>query len=257
MLSAIGEDRHGREAMHILRLNGVDVSLLQTISDAPTGTVGIDLDAQGKPTFTIHEGSAWDHLAWTERLESCIQQLDAIYFGTLGQRGKESRATIQRSLHLAKQRNVLRVLDVNLRKPFFDDTLIRESIAQANVLKLSDDELTTVAAACSIVATAEPEATLRSLLNRFDLDFVVMTRGAAGALLVTPDQAVDQPGIPTQVIDTVGAGDAFTATFLLGILRGEPHAMNLHAACSIAAATCSHSGAVPSKQNDFANSTNR
>ena len=257
MLSAVGDDRHGREAMHILRLNGIDVGLLQTISDAPTGTVGIELDTKGKPTFTIHEGSAWDHLAWTEELESHIQQLDAIYFGTLGQRGEQSRATIHRALNLAKTNNVYRVLDVNLRKPFFDDALIREAITQANVLKLSDDELPTVAVACSIVTAVEPEATLRSLLGRFDLDFVVMTRGAAGALLVTPDVTVDQPGIPTEVIDTVGAGDAFTAAFLLGLLRGEPHAKNLHKACSIASVTCSHSGAVPGTRSEVTASVNR
>ncbi len=78
-----------------------------------------------------------------------------------------------------------------------------------------------------------------------DLDLVVMTRGADGAVLVTGDDIVEQSGIPTTVRDTVGAGDSFTAAFLLGLLRGEPHDQILHHACVTASAVCAHSGAVP------------
>jgi fructokinase len=160
-----------------------------------------------------------------------------------------SRATIRRALKLAKERGILRVLDVNLRKPFYDAALIRESIAQASVLKLSDDELCEVAAACGIALEVQPEATLRALLTRFGLDLVVMTRGAKGALLVSANDAVDQPGIPTKVVDTVGAGDAFTAAFVLGLLRGDAREVILRKACGTASAVCSQPGAVP---NPFA-----
>jgi fructokinase len=85
---------------------------------------------------------------------------------------------------------------------------------------------------------------LRRLIDKQKLDLVVMTRGAEGALLVTPDELIEQPGIPTLVCDTVGAGDSFTAAFLLGVLRGESHQSNLLNACSVAAAVCSHAGAI-------------
>jgi fructokinase len=135
---------------------------------------------------------------------------------------------------------------VNLRRPFYDAALIRESIAQASVLKLSDDELGEVAAACGIAMDAKPENTLRALLTRFALDLTVMTRGAEGALLVAPNDAVDQPGIPTKVVDTVGAGDSFTAAFVVGLLRGDALENILRNACETASAVCSQSGAVPS-----------
>ena len=249
LLSAVGNDARGDEALTILQGFGIDPSLIQRISGAPTGSVGVSVDVAGKPSFEIHAGSAWDRIAWTKALEAHLATVDAIYFGTLGLRGVESRATIRRAVSLAKTRGILRVLDVNLRKPFHDATLIRESIAHASVLKLSDDELGEVAAACGIAIDAEPEATLRALLTRFSLDLVVMTRGAKGAILVSANDAVDQPGIPTIVRDTVGAGDSFTAALVVGLLRHEPRGAILRKACEIASAVCAHAGAVPARGN--------
>ena len=247
MLSAVGNDMRGAEAVTILRGFGVETTLVQRIADALTGSVGVSVDAAGKPSFEIHAGSAWDLIDWTDALEAKVSEVDAIYFGTLGQRGAVSRATIRRAMELARERGILRVLDVNLRSPFYDAALIRESIAHASVLKLSDEELSEVATACGIALDTKPEATLRSLLTRFGLHLVVMTRGAEGALFVSPNGVIDQPGIPTTVVDTVGAGDSFTAAFVLGILRGDAPEVLLQKACEIASAVCSQSGAVPAR----------
>ncbi len=245
MVSAVGQDLHGRQAMNILRGYGIDVGLLQVIPGAHTGTVGVALDEAGKPTFTIHEDSAWDRIAWNHGLESRVADADAVYFGTLGQRSEVSRSTIRRGLEKARRAGIPRVVDINLRPPYFDSQMIRESIRLASILKLSDDELMDVCAACGLASTAQPNVLLKQLLDTQHLDLVVMTRGARGAVLLTPKGIVEQPGIPTIVLDTVGAGDSFTAAFLLGFLRGETHVQNLFKACSIASAVCSHSGAVP------------
>ena len=245
MVSAVGDDRYGREALEILRGFGIDVSLLQVISDTRTGTVGVVLDEGGRPTFTIHEESAWDRISWNEELNSRVTKVDAVYFGTLGQRSDVSRNTIRRCVEAARTAGVPRVLDINLRRPFFDSTMIRESIQLASILKLSDDELSEVCIALEIDSHNHPNAILRELIDTQNLDVVIMTRGAQGAVLVTPNEVIEQPGIPTVVIDTVGAGDSFTAAFLLGLLRGESHPQNLFTACTVAAAVCSHSGAVP------------
>ena len=245
LLSAVGDDPRGREATAILRRFGLDPSLVQTIADAPTGAVGVSVDAAGKPTFEIHAGSAWDRIAWTPALETHLAGVDAIYFGTLGQRDPVSRATIRRALAVATSRGRLRVLDVNLRRPFFDAALIRESVAEATVLKLSDDELDAVLAACGVPPGPDPTASLRALLVRHRLDLVALTRGAAGALLVSATEVIDQPGIPTMVRDTVGAGDSFTAALVVGLLRGEPLSTLARVACETAAAVCAHAGALP------------
>lgn len=245
LLSAVGDDTRGSEALAILRGYGIDTSFVQRIADSPTGTVGVSVDVAGKPTFTIEAGSAWDRIAWTAELESRIAEADAIYFGTLGQRGEVSRVTIRRALGIARARNVSRVLDVNLRRPFFDAALIRESVAGASVLKLSDDELKEVSAACGIAMEGGPEAALRALLSKYQLDLVALTRGADGALLVSPSEIVDQPGIPTIVCDTVGAGDSFTAALVIGLMRGDPLKAIARVACETASAVCARPGAVP------------
>lgn len=245
MLSAVGNDPRGDEALSILQGFGVDTSLVRYIMQAPTGSVGVSLDAAGKPSFEIYVGSAWNHLTWTDELEALIPAMDAVYFGTLGQRGEVSRATIRRALSLAKERGILRLLDVNLRQPFYDEALIRESIAMASVLKLSDDELPEVAAACGIPAAKKPEEMLRALRDQFALDSVVMTRGSEGALMVSAEGAVPQPGIPTSVVDTVGAGDSFTAVLVLGLLCDKAHQDILRKACETASAVCAQPGAVP------------
>jgi fructokinase len=245
MVSAVGDDERGRKAKDLMRRFGVDTTFMPVIQTAPTGTVGITFDQSAKHTFTIHENSAWDRIAWAPALAAAVESVDAIYFGTLGQRDEPSRSTIRQVLTLAKKRGIPRMVDVNLRKPFFDDAMIHESIVHASLLKLSDDEIATVASACNIPLTNDQPATLRALLHKYELDLVVMTRGAEGALLITPHTIIDQPGIPTIVRDTVGAGDAFTAAFTLGHLRGDAPATNLRKACEIAAAVCAHEGAVP------------
>jgi len=245
MLSAVGADSRGREAVDILRGYGIDTTMIQRLEDVPTGTVGVSLDAGGKPTFVIHEGSAWDRIAWTPGLETRIAEADAVYFGSLGQRGEVSRGTIRRALEMAAASNTLRILDINLRSPYYDDPLILQSVEACSVLKLSDDELKSVTRACRIDAGGGAEAPLRSLLERFNLDLVVMTRGAEGAVVVTAAETIEQPGIPTTVRDTVGAGDAFTAALAAGLLRGEALPTIARNACEVAATVCSQPGAVP------------
>lgn len=245
MLSAVGNDPRGEEAVAILQRFGIDTALVQRIADVATGSVGVSVNAAGKPSYEIHANAAWDHIAWTAALESRIAEVDAIAFGTLGQRGAVSRETIRRAVGMAKTRGVLRVLDVNLRQPFYDAAMIQESVALASVLKFSDEELVEVCKACGVFSQEATGPLLLRLLQSQGLDLIVMTCGAEGAILATPSGIVTQPGIPTVVRDTVGAGDSFTAAFALGLLRGEPYAEILHTACSVAAAVCAHAGAVP------------
>lgn len=247
IVSAVGNDKHGREACSILERFGVDTSLVQIAGGVSTGTVGVALDESGKPTFTIHDNAAWDQVQWTDELESRLRKADAVYFGTLGQRSVIARRTLRRCVVSASRNGIPRVLDINLRAPFFDGELIRESIALAGILKLSDEELPEVCAACGIDPNETPETQLRLLLKTEDLELAVMTCGAEGAVLVTTDEIVKQPGIPTAVQDTVGAGDSFTAAFMLGLLRKDPYEKVLEDACTVAATVCSHSGAVPAR----------
>jgi fructokinase len=245
MVSGVGAGKRGTEALAVLRGQGVKDELVQRLEDFPTGIVTVEVDAGGKPTFEIGEDAAWDHWAWNEEIEKSVRSADAVYFGTLGQRGATPRVGIRKAMELAKKEGIMRVLDVNLRPPFFDDAVIRDSLSIASVFKLSDDELERVCQACGIPLSDDPVDSLRVILGKYALDLLVMTKGAEGALLLTCDSTFEQPGVKAKVVDTVGAGDSFTASMTLGLLRKDSFSKILRDACEVAAAVCSHAGAVP------------
>lgn len=244
MVSAVGNDSHGSEAIRILSSYGIDTSLMQVSHDAPTGSVSVQLDDAGKPEYQIRENTAWDRIGWSDPIGLAVEACDAVYFGTLGQRSDVSRQTIRRCVELAREAGIRRILDVNLRVPFFDDELIRESVALASVLKLSDEELIPVASACGL-NTKDDEQLLNAILDKYSLELLVMTQGADGAVLVSKNETIHQPGIPTKVRDTVGAGDSFAATLALGLLNEEDFVPLLKKSCEVAASICGISGAVP------------
>ena len=245
MVSAVGDDQRGQLGTSILKRCGVDVALMQCVPSANTGTVGVELDGRGVPSFEIHEDAAWDQLAWSVALGEEIARVDAVVFGTLGQRSPMARSTIRRAIEVATVAEVVRVVDINLRAPFYDEELIRASICSANVLKLSDEEIPEVCRAAGLNTQDDVAALLQGLMRFGRLDAVVLTRGADGATLTTQSGTFQQAGIPTEVVDTVGAGDAFTAAFLTGYLSDRPHNETLRNACEVAAAACGHAGAVP------------
>ena len=245
MVSGVGKDDRGKDLLAVYRKYGVRTELVQQLSDYPTGTVEVELAEGGMPTFTIGENAAWDHWQWNDEIERGVCSADALYFGTLGQRGESAKEGIRRALAIALERGIPRILDVNLRSPFFDDSLIRDSVAVCSVLKLSDEELDRVAWACEIPSSESELERLKMIREKFGLCWVVMTEGAEGATLVLEKGSVRQPGAPAKVVDTVGAGDSFTAALTIGLLEESDPSEVLETACQVAAEVCSHAGAVP------------
>ena len=242
MAGAVGDDDLGRRALHEFMRRGVDVSAVAVIPE-PTGRVDVTVDSAGHASYLFAPDCAWDNLPWSEALAELARQASAVCFGTLGQRGSASSGTIRRFLSLVPS-PVLRILDINLRPPFWNPAVVRDSLPLANIVKCNDDELPVVAEI--IGATGSPEAILHTLLARHDLRLAALTRGAKGSLLVTADGTVsDLPGTPVGVVDTVGAGDAFTAAVTLGLLAGWP-LQKLHAhAERMASFVCTQAGGTP------------
>lgn len=245
MLSAVGCDSRGARALDILRGFGIDTTMIQQTEEGPTGEVRVTLNASGSPSFAIEAPAAWDFIDWPASVTARVNQINAIYFGTLAQRHEKSRTTLQRLLAAAGSREIHRVLDVNLRAPFYDEALIKQSVAACSVLKLSDEELPEVASACNIPHDENALQTLRALREQNQLAIVAMTRGANGAVLVSESETVEHPGITTEVIDTVGAGDAFAAALVIGLIRGSPLERIIDIACKTASEVCAQAGAVP------------
>jgi fructokinase len=242
VVTRVGNDALGRDIRQRFETLGLPVGLVQMDERAPTGTVGVELDALGVPRFTIHENAAWDLLVATPPAVAAAAAADAVCFGSLGQRGEPARRCIQ-ALVAATPPPALRIFDVNLRQPFYSDEVLLQSLRLANVLKLNDGELPVLSALAG--AGGPPEAQLEALARRFDLRVVALTRGAGGSLLLGPGGFADHPGLPAQVVDTVGAGDAFTAALALGLLLGWPLDRTSAVANEVACHVCGCAGATP------------
>jgi fructokinase len=242
IVGAVGPDALGREAICLLSSHGVNTSHVQ-LADYPTGQVNVTLDAAGKPTFEIAENTAWDHVDWLTDARRLAPQADVVCFGTLAQRSPVSRDTIRKFVS-ATRPDCLRILDINLRPPFWTDDVVRESLKLANVLKLNDAELPMLAKMFNL--TGSDDEVLRELIKTNDLRLIALTRGADGATLISATgERSDQPVSPTKIVDTVGAGDGYTAALALALLRGESLESINTWGNRVAAFVCSQPGGTP------------
>jgi fructokinase len=243
LISRIGKDALGQETLDRLKQLGLTAAFVQSDSELPTGTAGVELASDGQPRFTIHEPAAWDALEATSAAGRAVADADALCFGTLAQRDKRSRAAL-RSLVMAAPPTALRVLDLNLRQHYYSRELIQESLDLAQALKLNDEELVELARILSL--TGDTRAQVAALADRFRLRCVACTRGARGSLLFAEGAWSEHAGVPARVVDTVGAGDAFTAAMTLGLLAGWPLDEIHMRAIDVATFVCTQSGATPS-----------
>ena len=242
VVSAVGDDEPGQELLVRLDAMGIDRSYVGVDFNHPTGSAGVTLDAAGNSRFTITEGVAWDHVPLHVGLLHLSAGAAAICVGTLAQRNEVTRRTIQ-SVLKATEPGCLRVYDVNLRQSFFNAAIVGLTLACADVVKLNDEEWPVVAHMLDLPEDPRPGA--MALRRRHGLRVVAVTRGANGSLLCDERGLHELPGTPCLVVDTVGAGDAFTATLAAGLVRGlaldRIHALAAQAAAHV----CTCAGATP------------
>lgn len=249
ILSRIGGDALGSKAVECLELLPADARFLQVDPAQETGRVTVRFEG-GQPKYTIHQPAAWDFLELTDEWTRLAKRADAVCFGSLAQRSAESRQTIQ-TLVVQTPSSCVRVFDVNLRAPFYSREVIQESLQLATVLKMNDAEAQQVLALLGFPnldesAPAPLRLAAKQLLREFpSLRMVAVTRGAHGSLLVTREEWHEHTGIPVQVADTIGAGDAFTAAMTHYLLRGAPLATLNEAGNRWGAWATSRSGAMP------------
>ena len=243
MVSAVGADELGDRALAALRLRNVECGQVPRDPRHATGRVLVTLNELGQASYEFAADTAWDHLEWCDELAALAGRCDAVCFGTLGQRSPISRETIRRFVEATPQ-TALRIFDVNLRQRFYDAETIRASLQIATALKLNDEELPIVGELCGLHAVT-PREMLIELATTFSLRLTALTRGPRGSLLIAGGEEDKCPAPPTTIVDTVGAGDAFTATLVSGFLRGLPlQIINRHAN-TVAAFVCTQTGATP------------
>jgi len=239
----VGNDPLGRELLERLDNLGIDATSVQIDQQHPTSTVQVTLDPAGQPSYTIVENVAWDFMSFSQQWQALARRAGVVCFGSLVQRSAPSRDAVLAFLE-ATPDDCLRVFDVNLRQHYYTPDVLRGSLAHANIAKLNDTELPEVCTLLDCRQTGVIDSA-RTLINRFELDLVCVTRGDHGSILITATDLDEHPGFQVDVADTVGAGDAFTAALAHSIRKNLPlQTANLRAN-RLGAFVASQSGATP------------
>lgn len=241
--SAVGEDSDGDEILAVFREKKLRHALARV--GFPTGTVQVELNADGIPRYEIREGVAWDNIPWTDALQKLSSSACAVCFGSLAQRSGVSRATIARFLDtVPDDGSALKIFDINLRQNFYTREVVEESLRRCNILKINDEELAVLNRLFGYPGI-DAEDTCRTLIAQYGLRALILTLGVNGSYVFTPGSASFCPTPRVEVADTVGAGDSFTGAFCAALLRGRDVREAHRLAVDVSAYVCTQSGAMP------------
>ena len=242
VVSAVGDDKLGMEILDNFREKKLNAMV--EIVPYPTGTVQVELDAEGVPCYDIKEGVAWDNIPYTPALEDLAKHTKAVCFGSLAQRSVVSRDTINRFIDAMPAEDTLKIFDINLRQGFYTKEILCNSFSKCNILKINDEELVTISRMFGY-----PGIDLQDkcwiLLAKYNLKMLILTCGINGSYVFTPGVVSFQETPKVPVADTVGAGDSFTAAFCASILNGKPVPEAHKLAVEVSAYVCTQSGAMP------------
>ena len=212
------------------------------MTDKPTGTVQVTLDDKGIPSYDITRDVAWDNIPFTPEMKELAARTTAVCFGSLMQRNDVSRTTAMEFIK-AMPADALKVFDINLRQHYYSKELITASLEISDILKINDEEIRVVADLFGLEGTDQDAC--RQLIKDFSLKLVILTKGADGSEVITEDEVIVQKVGKVDVVDTVGAGDSFTAAFIVSYLNGESFETAQKKASDTAAYVCAHKGAMP------------
>jgi fructokinase len=248
VVSRVGDDDLGRELREEVRRLGMSDEFIQTDHDHPTGTVRVTVDAAGHPSYEIREHVAWDHIGWADRLAVLAECAAVVCFGSLAQRANLTRATIRSFATHSRGGRVpaIRVFDANLRPPFIERASLQQNVFESDWVKVNQDELTLLAHLFAMSAK-EMIGTFLTIAPGPVACWIV-TRGPKGVSVFRSQRRggeFDEPGPSAEVVDTVGAGDAFTAAMVCLHREGRPLCECARFANSYAARVCEHRGATP------------
>jgi fructokinase len=243
-ISAVGGDQRGQRVIDRMSQLGLVTEYLHTEKDHPTGTASVALASDGQPKFVLHRPAAYDFPRLTtshyDRLFS--RPVDWIYFGTLHQIYPQARQLTMDLLDRAS--GTRRFYDVNLRSDGYTPTLIQQLMSQATIVKLNNEEVEAIALMLGS-RHGSLEEFCRSYADLYKWAGVCVTRGSLGCTVLMDGQYIEAPGYPVQVVDTVGAGDAFAAAFLHGLGNGWPTPQIADFANRVGALVASRRGAIP------------
>ena len=248
VVTAVGDDELGGAALAAADRLGVEATFISVALDLPTGTVTVSRDPELGHRFTIGSPAAYESIGDGDALVARLAGWapDAMVYGTLAQRFGGARELTHRVA--TEVRPAHRLYDVNLREDCWTPDLVRDLLDDASVVKVNEDE--GVVLADLLGADASPGALAVALAGRHGVSALCITRGAEGATLLVDGRRYDVEGTPVDVVDTVGAGDAFAAALLHGILSETPPQQTVASANRLGALVASRPGALPAWSPD-------
>ena len=237
-LSAVGDDSDGNQVRDRMQDWGMETAGLATV-DAPTGRVAVTFD-DGQPSYDIVEPAAFDFIPMKDA-NGFAEKHSILYLGSLAFRGETSKRSITQLINSA---GLPRFVDVNIRRPWFNETDLDILISGATWVKLSDEELQQLTSLDSCEDEASITRGANELMSRYNIEHVFVTAGSSGAYMISGADVVHAPAPkPPKMVDTVGAGDAFASATIAGLVRNDDPDELIHKAVGFASRVCSLSGA--------------
>ena len=237
MLSAVGNDDLGKCALEEVKGFNVKTDFVSVNQEKETGKCIVTLNENGVPSYNVLTDVAYDYIKTPDNIKNF--EFDVFCFGTLALRSRENLETVKSIL---KNGNIKKIYcDINRRPPFFSDETILFALSNANILKISDEELHFVTEACALKE-------LEDIADKYrNLEFILLTQGEKGATVYDckNKKEYSQKAPKTKVASTVGAGDSFGATFICEYFRTEDTLKSLKRAIEISAFVVSKKEAIP------------
>ena len=246
-VSALGEDKLAEETIE--QLEGKGLNYVMPRVPYPTGTVQVELDDEGIPTYDIKENVAWDNIPFTDEVKAVAENALAVCWGSRAERNGASRETIYKFLDNTPK-DCLKIFDINLRQNFYTKDVICESMKRCNILKINDEELIQIGRMFGYPGL-DIENKCWLILGKYNLDMLVLTCGVNGSYVFTPGCVSYQETPRVEVADTVGAGDSFTGSFCAAILSGKTVREAHKLAVEVSAYVCTQNGAMPDIKEHF------
>ena len=241
VVSAIGDDLLGDEIIENIKNKELKYIIEKT--PYPTGTVTVIVDENGVADYELYEGVAWDNIPFTDEMEMLARNTKTVCFGSLAQRYHTSRATINSFLDFVSP-DALIIFDINLRQHFYSKELINDSLSRCNILKINDEEVVDVKELFGWGYKTELEV-CSQLLEDYSLRMIVLTKGVHGSYVITSNETSFKHTPMVVAVDTVGAGDSFTASFIVALLKGKSISEAHEFAVDVSAFVCTQHGAMP------------
>lgn len=239
VITSIGRDAEGSKLKELFNERGLDTSFFAVDDNHETGKVFGKPDADHNMRYEIVQPVAWDYIPCTTQYEALVRASKCFVYGSLAARNEISRTSLFQLLQVAE----IKVLDINLRPPHFEKSVLLDLMQYADILKMNEEELALIAG--FFTDSTVPADQMRILSDKLQLKVLIITLGARGALLLQDGKIYKHDGFKVTVADTVGSGDAFLAGFLSEWLEGTGAEEALDYASRLGAFIATQKGGCP------------